>query len=253
MVSSPFEELQPDLQVLGISKAGRLSGVTLALRGGRITGLVGESGSGKSTLGRIVAGLDVPDEGRILLDGLELGLARWSGAPHPVQLCPQDPRRGAEPADLDPHFPRDVARARRAPFDEILAHLDRVGLDRGLISRRPTELSGGQAQLAGWARILATEPRFLVLDESFVALDAPRVDRLAAVVRALASRGAGILVISHDLSLVRSLASDLVVLWRGRVVERGTIDRLEDPRHPHTARLVEAEPWERARPAVQEP
>ncbi len=196
-----------------------LAGASLALAAGEIVALLGPSGSGKSTLLRVVAGLERPAAGRVRIDGVDVtGLA-----PHRrgVGLVFQDDL-------LFPHL--DVAgnvafglrmagllrAARAARVDELLAL---VGLE-GFGRRRVGALSGGEAQRVALARALAPAPRVLLLDEPFAALDRALHDRLVDDVRALlVGLGTTALHVTHDVAEAERLATRVVRLDAGRVVD----------------------------------
>jgi oligopeptide transport system ATP-binding protein len=122
--------------------------------------------------------------------------------------------------------------------------LERVGLDPAAASRYPHEFSGGQRQRIAIARSLAARPDLLIGDEPISALDASTQAVVAALMRDLAvDSGAGLLFISHDLSVVRLIADRLVVMYRGRIVESGAAEDIwRDPRHPYTQALLAAVP-----------
>jgi len=226
--------------------------VSLTVGRGEAVGLVGESGSGKSTIGRLMLGLLAPSGGRVLLDGTDIALggrqARLEQRRR-MQLVFQDPnasldprrRVGAQIADgLAIHrlFPPVQHRAR------VEALLMQVGLTPAHADRFPHEFSGGQRQRVGIARALATEPDFLVADEAVSALDVSVQAQILALFADLRSRlGIGLLFISHDLKVVRSLCDRVVVLYLGRMVEEGpAAEVLERPVHPYTQALLSASP-----------
>ena len=193
---------------------------------GSITAVLGPSGAGKSTVLRIIAGLEEPDAGRVLLSGEDVTTT-------PVQ------KRGVgfvfQGYALFGHLPvrENVAfglRVRRVPRREAYAKADellaRVQLD-GLGSRRPNELSGGQRQRVAFARALAVNPRVLLLDEPFGALDAGvRLELGEWLLRLHDETGLTTLLVTHDQPEAFSLASHLVVLFDGRVAQAGTPDDL---------------------------
>jgi peptide/nickel transport system ATP-binding protein len=229
-----------------------VDGVSLRISAGETLGIVGESGSGKSTLGRMVLGLETPDEGSVRFDGADmpkLATAEWRRARAHMQMIFQDPlgaldRRLAildqvrEPLDIHGrHEPAERA-------DKALAMLARVGLSRHLASRYPHELSGGQRQRVVLARALMTEPALLVCDEPVSALD---VSIQAQVVNLLIDlqeeMRLAMLFISHDLRVVRQVSRRVAVMYLGRFVEEGDADDLfADPKHPYTQALVSAAP-----------
>ena len=222
--------------------------VDLAVREGESLGLVGPSGSGKSTLLSLLLGVERPDRGEILFDGVPLtGRQRIRRARQAVQYVPQGPA-----SSLDPR--RSVERQLREPLRRfgiagdhapmVRDALERVGLGAEHLDRRAHELSGGQAQRVAIARALVTRPRILLVDEAVSGLDLPlRHQVLDLLKEQHVQEGLGLLFVSHDLTAVRFLCRRALVLDHGQVVEEGPVDRLlETPRHPTTQELVDAVP-----------
>ena len=244
-----------DISGLSVTYRGRppvraVACVDLAVAAGQVVGLVGESGCGKSTIARAICGLVKPEAGTVTFDGTPvtpLGLRRRPAELTRVQMVFQDPY-----ASLHPRRPIGVqisdgaraAAARGAVSPSPSTWLERVGLDPGAASRFPYEFSGGQRQRIAIARSLAARPDLLVGDEPISALDASTQAVVAALMRDLAvESGAGLLFISHDLSVVRLIADRLVVMYRGRIVESGPAEEIwRDPRHPYTRALLAAVP-----------
>ena len=227
-----------------------VDGVELTVGAGQVVGLVGESGCGKSTVARALCGLVAPAAGSVVFDGMPvppLGLRRRPLALTRIQLVFQDPY-----ASLHPRRPVGAqigdgvraAAARGVPSDEPALWLDRVGLAADAARRFPHEFSGGQRQRIAIARALAARPDLLIGDEPISALDASTQAVVAALMRDLAvDSGAGLLFISHDLSVVRLIADRLAVMYRGRIVESGPArDIWADPQHPYTRSLLAAAP-----------
>jgi oligopeptide/dipeptide ABC transporter ATP-binding protein len=226
--------------------------VSFSVGRGEAVGLVGESGSGKSTIGRLLLGLLAPSEGRVTLEGEDIAGRRRRARlalRRRMQLVFQDPyssldprrRIGAQIAEgLRIHA---LARPGERPA-RVAALLAQVGLPAEYAARYPHEFSGGQRQRIGIARALATDPDFLVADEPVSALDVSVQAQVIGLLADLRTRlGLGLLFISHDLHVVRSLCDRVLVLYLGRVMEQGpAAEVLRDPRHPYTRALLSAVP-----------
>ncbi|KQQ07390.1 dipeptide ABC transporter ATP-binding protein [Rathayibacter sp. Leaf296] len=251
------------LEVSGLSKSfpGRRGGasvaavddVSFALPAGRTLALVGESGSGKSTTARMILRLLDPSAGSIALDGRDVTavagrdrLALW----RTVQLVYQNPDSALDPRwsvgriVSEPLLGSASPRERRARVEELL---DAVSLPDGVIDKRPGELSGGQRQRVAIARALAPHSSLVVLDEALSALDVITQERVLQLLERLQrEQGVSYLFISHDLSTVRRLAHDVVVLRAGRVVEQGPSHEIfAAPRTDYVRELLDAVPGRR--------
>lgn len=260
LVENGVDEQPVVLEARGLSKAfvgpdGRLrqvlDDVSLQLRAGHTLGVVGESGSGKSTLGRILLGLERPEQGSLQLAGqdwLALSAAQQRQARQGIQVVFQDPQ-----ASFDPRYTvlRVLAEAlahagvpRALQRTEAVALLERVQLPVGLLDRRPLELSGGQRQRIAIARALAMKPRVLVLDEPVSALDVSVQARILALLAELkAELNLACLFISHDLGVVEQVSDHVLVMQGGRVVEQGAAAQvLGQPRQAYTRALLDAVP-----------
>lgn len=237
--------------------------LSLQVRAGRTVALVGESGSGKSVTARALVGLAGPG-GQVRArrldvlgrDGLTLGPRQWRevrgkevGFVLQDALSSLDPLRtvGQEITEaLTAHGVGSRAE-RRARVLEVLTE---VGVPEPAVraAQRSGELSGGLRQRALIAQALALDPRVLVADEPTTALDATVQAQVLDVLRGLVARGHGLVLISHDLAVVSSVADDVLVLRDGEVVEQGTVEQvLTAPRHPYTRTLLDAVPVAHAR------
>ncbi|MFG6192147.1 oligopeptide/dipeptide ABC transporter ATP-binding protein [Nonomuraea sp. JJY05] len=222
-----------------------VAGASLTVNPGEVVGLVGESGCGKSTLARAVCGLNPITAGSIAFDGqpvTPLGLRRRKLTG--IQMVFQDPYASLNPrrriGDQIADGLRTSADTASSPADL----LERVGLPRDFAGRHPHEFSGGQRQRIAIARALAARPRLLIGDEPISALDASAQSQVARLMRDLAvDSGAGLLFISHDLSVVRLIADRIAVMYLGKIVEVGdTAEVWADPQHPYTKALLQAIP-----------
>ncbi|TDD56859.1 ABC transporter ATP-binding protein [Kribbella antibiotica] len=216
--------------------------VSLTVPSGEIVGLVGESGSGKSTLARAAVGLTPISAGRITLDGRSIDVR--SGVRRQLQMVFQDPYLSLNPrmsigqsiGETMPDRPRSQRSA------EVRRLMQLVDLAPERMSQFPAQLSGGQRQRVALARALAGQPDVIIADEITSALDVSVQGTVLNLVRDLQSQlGLSMLFISHNLAVVRYVASQVVVMYRGRIVEHGpTADVLADPQHPYTRELLSA-------------
>lgn len=236
----------------GRGRIRAVAGVSLDVTPGQIVGLVGESGCGKSTLARAAVGLAAEVTGAVTFDGKPVRPIGHRARPKSLaglQMVFQDPgsslnpRRSvgsqlADALDILDTVPRGERGGRVA---ELLAQ---VGLPAGIEDRYPHQFSGGQKQRLAIARALAVEPSVLVLDEPLSALDASAQAQIARMlVRLSRELDIAMLLISHDLGLVKEIADEVAVMYLGKVVERGPTAQVWDrPKHPYTRALIDALP-----------
>ena len=227
-----------------------VDGVSLSLRRGQTLGIVGESGSGKSTLARALLRL-APCEGRLSFEGRDLqalGPAAMRPLRRRMQLIFQDPFGSLSPRlsvgaivaeGLRAHEPGMSARERDA---EAVRALEAVGIDPASRARTPDAFSGGQRQRVAIARALILRPALLVLDEPTSALDRSVQREVLALLRSLQdAHGLSYVFITHDLSVVRAMADEILVMKAGRVVERGpTAAIFGRPGEDYTRELIAA-------------
>ncbi len=229
-----------------------LQGVSFTLEAGRSLGIVGESGSGKSTLARLVMALDTPTRGQVLFDGQDLHAlppAALRRARRDFQMVFQDPYGSLDPRQTVARIVTEPLAAQGERHAEVLRArarevVESVGLRAGDLDKYPHEFSGGQRQRIAIARALVTRPRLIVADEPVSALDVSVQAQVLNLMQDLqAAHGVTYLLISHDLAVVRHLCDEVLVMWRGQVVERGEPARLfAEPQHPYTRELLAAVP-----------
>lgn len=241
-----------------------LKDVSFAVRENEILGLVGESGSGKSTIGRLVAGLERPDKGELVLRDHVYSragsgkLALETNIRRSIQVVFQDPY-----ASLNPR--RSIGSTLAEPFriagkydqqtirKNVLKLLDQVELPSSMASRYPAQLSGGQRQRIAIARAIALHPSLIVADEPVSALDITTQAKIIALIRTLRDElNVSFLFISHDLGVVSELCDRVLVLQNGEIVESGPVSRvLVSPSHAYTGKLVASIPGNLRQPVLQ--
>ena len=228
-----------------------VSGVSLRLAAGETVALVGESGSGKTTLARAIIGLVPAADGSIRFEGTELReLSESEMKPfrRHVTMMFQDPVGSLSPrltvGSLIAEPFRIHGLADRDLRAEVRRLLGLVGLSADFAERYPHQLSGGQARRVGVARALALEPKLVLADEPTAGLDVSVQGEILNLLNDLQQRlGLAILIITHNLNIVRHVADRLYIMYLGRFVEEGPTARVfADPRHPYTATLLSANP-----------
>lgn len=202
-----------------------LRGVNLRIAPGEVVGLVGDNAAGKSTLMKMLAGAEIPDSGKILVDGQELPLTgpRVSRA-HGIEMVYQDL---ALCNDLDvaanlflgreQYGPVSRRLSHRAMHDEAAVHLDRLHIKIKNTGQEVANLSGGQRQAIAIARAVTFDPKVLVLDEPTAALAAKEVETVLRLVRDISARGVSVILITHRLQDLFEVADRFVVLYEGVV------------------------------------
>lgn len=227
--------------------------VSLSVRKGETLAIVGESGCGKSTLARMLMRLIEPTSGEMQFEGRQIDQVQGQSLTalrKDMQFIFQDPFSSLNPRmtvgrligePLEIHAPDLDARARRAKVAELLSQ---VGLRPEHANRYPHEFSGGQRQRIGIARALAAGPKLIIGDEPVSALD---VSVQAQVINLLADLrddlGLTLVIIAHDLAVIRHMSDRVAVMYLGRVVEEGPTDEIfANPRHPYTIALLSAIP-----------
>ncbi len=229
-----------------------VDGVSFDIYEGETLGLVGESGCGKSTCGRAVLRLYDITSGSIVMDGSEIGQtpqASLRGKRPTMQMVFQDPQASLNPrmtvqAIIQEPLDEHTNLSREEKREKVLQLMDQVGLNRKFAGRYPHAFSGGQRQRIGIARALALNPKFIVCDEPIAALDVSIQAQVVNLLEDLQQEfGLTYLFISHDLSMVRHIATRVAVMYLGKIVELAPRDALyAEPLHPYTKALLSAVP-----------
>ena len=229
-----------------------VDGVDLTLRQGETLGIVGESGCGKSSLARSILRLNKPQNGEILLNGVNVLTLRKKALEQyrrDLQVVFQDPQASLNPRHtiLDiltegAIVHKRITKEERRAFATRL--LKDVGLPESVLDRYPHEFSGGQRQRICIARALALDPKLLICDEAVSALDLSiRAQVLNLLEEIQEKRGLSYLFITHDIGVVEHIADRIIVMYLGRVMESGpTVTVLSAPTHPYTQLLLSAVP-----------
>jgi oligopeptide/dipeptide ABC transporter ATP-binding protein len=229
-----------------------VAGVSLTVEEGQIFGLVGETGCGKSTLARAAVGLQPLSSGSIWFEGRQLAAMNRRGRSHyatRLQLVFQNPfsslnprrkvgRQVADSVEILNLRPPGQRRTR------VLEVMNEVGMSAGAADRYPHQFSGGQRQRIAIARALAAEPSAIVMDEPLSALDVSAQAQIANLLLKLSNTmHVGLLLISHDLAIVRQVADSVAVMYLGLIVESGPAEDIwTTPLHPYTQALIKSIP-----------
>ena len=223
-----------------------VAGASLAVERGRIVGLVGESGCGKSTIARAAVGLVPTSGGTVTFEGETVSTLTRRARPASLvrlQMVFQNPYSSLNPRRTVGSQVADGVRG-AAKTPRVSELLELVGLPPAAAKRFPHEFSGGQRQRVAIARALAADPTGIVLDEPLASLDASAQAQLANLLRSLSRElDVGLLLISHDLAIVRHVADEVCVMYLGRMVETGAIEPVwQSPAHPYSEALIAAVP-----------
>lgn len=229
--------------------------ISFSIDAGKTLGVVGESGCGKSTMGRAILRLHEPTSGHVYFQGedvLTFDKAKMKHMRRDMQIVFQDPF-----ASLNPRMTVSEAIAAPLLVQKIYSHKDKAGIDKKvheimdmvglanrLVNTYPHELDGGRRQRIGIARALALNPKFIVCDEPVSALDVSIQAQILNLMQDLQDNlDLTYLFITHDLSVVKYVSNDILVMYLGQMVEKAPADKLfRKPMHPYTQALLSAIP-----------
>ena len=227
--------------------------ITFQLEAGKTLGLVGESGCGKSTLGRTLIHLLEPTDGKIIFNGEDItnpSKSQMLQLRQEMQIIFQDPfssldpRKSVSESIMEPLKLHRKDMSKADMLEETRKLMDVVGLARRFENAYPHELDGGRRQRIGIARALSLDPKFIVCDEPVSALDVSIQAQIINLMLDLQEeRGLTYLFVTHDLSVVKYISDDIMVMYLGQMVEKAPADELfSDTRHPYTQALLSAIP-----------
>ncbi len=230
-----------------------VDGVNIAIEEGKTLGVVGESGCGKSTLGRAVLRLHEPTSGEIYYKGeniMAYDKAKMRELRREMQIIFQDPysslnpRMSVQEIIAEPLIINKMFKSRAEVFDRVAELMDTVGLAERLSGAYPHELDGGRRQRIGVARALSLNPKFIVCDEPVSALDVSIQAQILNLLMDLQDElGLTYMFITHDLSVVKHISTEIAVMYLGMCIERAPSKELfKNPQHPYTRALLSAIP-----------
>lgn len=246
-VKDVHKSYKKSFHILKKGKMNVLQGVSLKLKEGECLGIIGESGSGKSTLGRLIIGIEKPDSGRIELDGMNISETNNKALRKKISVVFQDYM-----SSVNPRFQvLDILSEPMHTFENLgredvikkaIYLLEKVGLSESYLNRYPHELSGGQLQRVCIARAIATNPKFILLDEAISSLDVSiQVQILDLLIALKKEMNISYIFITHDLTAITYICDRVIFFKEGTIVEEvNSMEELRYVKEPYSKALLYA-------------
>lgn len=246
-------ELRKWFKLRGGSHLHAVDGINMKIFSGKTMGVVGESGCGKSTLGRTIIKLLEPTSGQILFEGRDItdySVKKMRPVRKDMQIIFQDPYSSIDPRKSvieiisEYMYIHKLYKSNKETFNKAASLMDLVGLARRYANSYPHELDGGRRQRIGIARALSLNPKFIVCDEPVSALDVSvQAQNLNLLMDIQDELGLAYMFVTHDLSVVKHISDDIMVMYLGVCVEQAPSEELfSNPQHPYTKALLAAIP-----------
>ena len=221
-----------------------ISNINFIMKKGEVLSLIGQSGAGKTTLAKIIAGIIEPSSGKIFFNGKDISNISKELFQRKVQMVFQDPYSTLNPMMKvetilkEPILINHIG-DKKELNQKINQLISSIGLPKDVIDKYPHELSGGQRQRVAVARALSLEPELLICDEPLSSVDAENRQQIIKIFKKLQENNKTLLLIDHDLNLVKELSDYIAVMLNGEIVESGPVEQVyNNPRHWYTKQLL---------------